>query len=138
VGRTSRVVEAANAHEAVEKAAKLFDMPAARQNRIFVEKMDEFAYWALSRGGHKASRDKSKLLALGRNRGVAVPTSAAPSFFRAEPRRDDQTLTIGALSGDKPRNSTEEVRITPVPHGQFALPVWWRLDRPHGAALGPT
>jgi hypothetical protein len=51
--------------------------------------------------------------------------------------RNDQKLKIGALSGDKPRNPAEEVRITPVPHGQFALPVWWRLDRPDGGALGP-
>ena len=107
--------------------------------------LDQSAYWAdtkvraLSRTGAKASRDKSKLFALGRNRGAAVPTSATPSFFsRRAATRNDQTLTIGALSGDKPRNSAEEVRITPVPHGQFALPVWWRLDRPHGAALGPT
>ena len=47
-------------------------------------------------------------------------------------------LIIGLLSaaGDKPRNPAEEVRITPVPDGQFTLPVCWRLGRPRGAALG--
>jgi hypothetical protein len=97
--------------------------------------LDDSAYWADTAvpsfvpHGHKASRDKSNLFALGRNRGVAVPTSAAPSFFsRRAATRNDQTLTIGALSGDKPRNSAEEVRITPVPHGRFALPVWCASD----------
>jgi hypothetical protein len=61
-----------------------------------------------------------------------------PALAKAGGVAGPESLTIGALSGDKPRNSAEEVRITPVPHGQFALPVWWRLDRLHGAALGPT
>jgi hypothetical protein len=65
-------------------------------------------------------------------------TKLANLYSAPAATRNDQKLTIGALSGDKPRNPAEEVRITPVPHGQFALPVWWRLDWPHGGALSPT
>jgi hypothetical protein len=39
--KISALLKAANEQEAIEKAAKLFDIPPGRQNRIVVEKMSK-------------------------------------------------------------------------------------------------